>query len=121
MISCSTVLNLYFFYSVIMSLLLLLVVMVNYSLAYEEVHSGKYLNLSAYEKSEIIFNNCLENTSPADWFSTWKMLGRFTESMCPTLTANGDEMPGNRHKYIHTMGGSSTSATPGCLAEVIMV
>ena len=85
-------------------MLLMLDVMVNTCIVHEEMHSGIYISLSAYEKSELIFSNCLENTSPADWFSTWKMLGLFTESMCSTLTAKGDEMPGSRHKYIHTVG-----------------
>ena len=74
------------------------------SQGYEEVHSNEYLQLSAEEKSDKIFRNCLENTSPADWFSIWKMLGLFIESMCPTLNTKGDEMPGSRNKYIHSVG-----------------
>eukprot|EP00092_Neocalanus_flemingeri_P039229 GFUD01042706.1.p1 GENE.GFUD01042706.1~~GFUD01042706.1.p1 ORF type:complete len:321 (+),score=78.75 GFUD01042706.1:47-1009(+) len=85
-------------------LALVLAGLVQASLAYDEVHSDEYLKLSAEEKSEKIFRNCLENTSPANWFSTFKMLGLFWESMCPTLTTRGDEMPGSRNKYIHTVG-----------------
>ena len=84
--------------------LVMLTILLPTILAYEEVHGDEYLKLSAREKSDKIFRNCLENTSPADWFSSFKMLGLFIESMCPTLTAKGDEMPGGRHKYIHTVG-----------------
>jgi len=87
-----------------MMLVLVMLVMVATSTAYQEVHSKKYLKLSANHKLDIIFNNCLENTSPADWFSAFKMLGLFLESMCPTLTTRGDEMLEDRNKYIHTVG-----------------
>ena len=91
-------------YSVEMKLLLLLVAVLRASLAYREVHSDQYLSLPALDKREILFNNCLENSSPADWFSSFRMLGLLVESMCPTLTARGDEMPEGRQKYIHTVG-----------------
>jgi len=84
----------------------LMVIMFTGSLCYEDVSSKAYLDLSASEKSRIIFQNCLENTSPADWFSTFKMLGLFWESMCPTLRAQGDELPKDRSKYIHTVGST---------------
>ena len=74
------------------------------STAYQKVHGVKYLQLSAKDKLKIIIKNCLENTTPADWFSTFKMLGLFTQSMCPTLTHRGDEMMEDRNKYIHTVG-----------------
>jgi len=82
------------------------------SMAWQEVSSDQYLTLSAAEKSEIIFGNCLENTTPADWIPALEMVGLFLESMCPTIRAQGDEMPmensithhGYRRKYIHTVG-----------------
>jgi len=82
------------------------------TLAWQEVSSDFYLSLSAAEKSEIIFANCLEDTSSADWFSLLELPGLFVESMCPTLRTQGDEMPyedglifyGWRNKYIHTVG-----------------
>jgi len=81
-------------------------------MAWQEVSSDSYLTLSAAEKNEIIFANCLEDTSSADWFSVLEMPGIFIESMCPTLRAQGDELPyedgiifyGWRNKYIHTVG-----------------
>jgi len=95
-----------------MLLLVLSLGMLQTSLAWQEVSSNSYLSLSAAEKSEIIFANCLEDTSSADWFSRLKMPGIFVESMCPTLRTQGDEMPyedglifsGYRNKYIHTVG-----------------
>jgi len=84
--------------------MLLLLLLVGTNAGYEEVYSAGYRNLSAYQKWEMIFSNCQENTSPADWFSAWKMLGLFWESMCPTLTSRGDEMPEGRDKFIHTVG-----------------
>jgi len=86
--------------------------MLQTSMAWQEVSSDSYLTLSAAEKNEIIFANCLEDTTSADWFSVLEMPGLFIESMCPTLRAQGDEMPyedglifyGWRHKYIHTVG-----------------
>merc|ERR1719228_1602409 len=95
-----------------MVLLLLSLGMLQTSLAWQEVSSDYYLSLSAAEKSEIIFANCLEDTTSADWFSVLELPGIFIESMCPTLRAPGDELPyedglifyGWRNKYIHTVG-----------------
>ena len=95
-----------------MVLLLLSLGMLQTSLAWQEVSSDSYLSLSAAEKSEIIFANCLEDTTSTDWFSKLKLLGIFIESMCPTFRSPGDELPskdglffhGWRNKYIHTVG-----------------
>jgi len=95
-----------------MVLLLLSLGMLQTSLAWQEVSSDSYLSLSAAEKSEIIFANCLEDTTSADWFSILELPGLFIESMCPTLRSPGDELPyedglifyGWRNKYIHTVG-----------------
>jgi len=80
--------------------------------AFQEVSSAEYIALTAAEKSEIIWSNVMEDLTPADWFSLLEMPGIFTESMCPTLRAPGDELPweegiisdGTRYKYIHTVG-----------------
>merc|ERR1712018_1108930 len=80
--------------------------------AFQEVSSPEYIALSAAEKSEIIWSNVLEDITPADWFGVLELPGIFTESMCPTLRAPGDELPweegiisdGTRYKYIHTVG-----------------
>ena len=82
------------------------------SMAWQEVSSDEFLTLSAAEKNEIIFGNCLENTTPADWIPALEMVGLFLESMCPTIRAQGDELPMetiithhvDRRKYIHTVG-----------------
>merc|ERR1719341_2956875 len=63
--------------------------------AFQEVSSPEYIALTA-----------------ADWFGILELPGIFTESMCPTLRAPGDELPweegiisdGTRYKYIHTVG-----------------
>jgi len=78
----------------------------------QSVNTDEYLALSAAEKNEIIFANCLESTTSASWFSGLEMPGMFIESMCPTFRAQGDELPwdkrllfyGWRKKYIHTVG-----------------
>jgi len=82
--------------------------------AFREVSSPEYIALSAAEKSEIIWSNVLEDITPADWFGVLELPGIFTESMCPTLRAPGDELPweegiisdGTRYKYIHTVGAT---------------
>ena len=95
-----------------LALLSISLAMLQTSLAWQEVSSDAYLMLSAAEKNEIIFANCMEDTTSAEWFSLLEMPGIFLESMCPTLRAKGDEMPwesglifsGLRKKYIHTVG-----------------
>merc|ERR1712038_1171499 len=80
--------------------------------AFQEVSSPEYIALTAAEKSEIIWNNVMEDLTPADWFGVLELPGIFTESMCPTIRAPGDELPweegiisdGTRFKYIHTVG-----------------
>merc|ERR1719219_1598719 len=80
--------------------------------AFQEVSSPEYIALTAAEKSEIIWNNVMEDLTPADWFGILELPGIFTESMCPTIRAPGDELPweegiisdGTRYKYIHTVG-----------------
>merc|ERR1712165_208928 len=80
--------------------------------AFQEVSSAEYIALTAAEKSEIIWNNVMEDLTPADWFGVLELPGIFTESMCPTIRAPGDELPweegiisdGTRYKYIHTVG-----------------
>merc|ERR1719266_965488 len=80
--------------------------------AFQEVSSPEYIALTAAEKSEIIWTNVMEDLTPADWFGVLELPGIFTESMCPTLRAPGDELPweegiisdGTRYKYIHTVG-----------------
>jgi hypothetical protein len=75
-----------------------------------EVKGDTYMKKSAIEKSALIWKNVQENSSPADWFSTIRLLGIFAEGMCPSFTAPGDELPytnwimGYRKKYIHTVG-----------------
>merc|ERR1719361_3000376 len=80
--------------------------------AFQEVSSPEYVAKTAAEKSEIIWANVMEDLTPADWFGILELPGIFTESMCPTLRAPGDELPweegiisdGTRYKYIHTVG-----------------
>jgi len=82
------------------------------ALAWREVSSDEYIALSAAEKNEIIFTNCLEDQSSGSWPGLLELPGIFIESMCPTLRAPGDELPyeeglltsGYRKKYIHSIG-----------------
>jgi len=76
------------------------------------VSSDEYLLLSAAEKNAILWEKCLKNTTSAPWLSGLELTGLFTESMCPTFRAQGDELPWQkglafyrwRKKYIHTVG-----------------
>merc|ERR1712168_517106 len=80
--------------------------------AWEETSSAAYIAKTAAEKNAIIAANVIEDTTPGDWYGILEMPGLFTESMCPTLRAPGDELPfeegiisdGTRYKYIHTVG-----------------
>jgi len=80
--------------------------------ASQEVSSPGYLAMSARDKMNRIWDNCMMNTTSAPWFTLLEMLGLFTESMCPTMRSQGDELPwekslvwyGWRKKYIHTVG-----------------
>merc|ERR1712168_1793135 len=84
----------------------------NFGLAWEETSSAEYIAKTAAEKNAIINANVIEDTTPGDWYGILEMGGIFTESMCPTLRAPGDELPweegiisdGTRYKYIHTVG-----------------
>merc|ERR1712029_59516 len=84
----------------------------NLGLAWEETSSAAYITKTAAEKNAIIAANVIEDTTPGDWYGILEMPGLFTESMCPTLRAPGDELPfeegiisdGTRYKYIHTVG-----------------
>ena len=60
--------------------------------AFREVSSPEYIALSAAEKSEIIWNNVMEDLTPADWFGVLELPGIFTESMCPTIRAPGKKL-----------------------------
>merc|ERR1712121_264052 len=84
----------------------------NLGLAWEETSSADYIAKTAAEKNAIISANVIEDTTPGDWYGILEMPGLFTESMCPTIRAPGDELPfeegiindGTRYKYIHTVG-----------------
>jgi len=81
-------------------------------LGYDEVSSPEYIAKTAAEKSDIIWANLMEDTTPGDWPGLLELPGLFTESMCPTLRAPGDELPfeegiitdGTRYKLIHSVG-----------------
>ena len=60
--------------------------------AFQEVSSAEYIALTAAEKSEIIWNNVMEDLTPADWFGVLELPGIFTESMCPTIRAPGKKL-----------------------------
>merc|ERR1712166_241761 len=76
--------------------------------AAESFNDEQYLALSRSEKMDQIKNAIVEDSTPQDWYSTFKLAGLFTESMQPTMHAVGDELPkqghGTRLKLIHTQG-----------------
>jgi hypothetical protein len=77
--------------------------------AAEKTNGKDYLEKSATEKSDIIWANINEDNKSAQWISSVKMPGLFTESMDPSFDQEGDEISkgalyGYRSKYIHTVG-----------------
>merc|ERR1711915_160215 len=74
------------------------------------VSGEEYLALSAADKKAKIMDNVLANTESAEWFGTLEAAGLMTESMCPTFSETGDELPweglishGHRKKLIHSV------------------
>jgi len=90
----------------------LLLLSASLSRGYEEVSSPEYIAKTAAEKTEIIWANVMEDTTPGDWFSLLEMPHIFAEDMCETFRAPGDELPfedgiitdGTRWKLIHSVG-----------------
>jgi len=82
------------------------------ALAWVDVSTPEYLALPATEKKQILWDNCLKDTSEAPWFSASELVGIFTEDMCLTMRTVGDMLPWEEHifgdhwrnKYIHTVG-----------------
>jgi len=78
--------------------------------AVEEVSSPAYLSLSAQEKANRLWSNCLDDSTSAAWFSSLDQgLKLITEPMCPVFRTGGDELPEQgdgttRAKVIHTVG-----------------
>ena len=95
-----------------MSPLILITVLCLSVEGWEETSSAGYIAKTAAEKSDIIWANIIEDRSPADWFGLLELPAIFTESMCPTFRAPGDELPFEegifvddyRWKLIHTVG-----------------
>ena len=74
------------------------------------VSSSDYLRLAAQEKNAILWKKCIQDKTSAQWL---KLDGLFSESMCPTIRAQGDELPwekgwgifyGWRKKIVHSVG-----------------
>jgi len=78
--------------------------------ALEEVSSPAYLALSAQEKADRLWKNCLDDSTSAPWFSSLDQgLKLIAEPMCPVFRTGGDELPEEgdgrtRAKVIHTVG-----------------
>ena len=67
--------------------------------------TSNYILLSAAEKAELLWSNCMEDTESASWPNTKKRLESLLgSSMCPSFLTPGDAMPPGRIKFIHTVG-----------------
>ena len=66
--------------------------------------NADYLGLTAEEKLSRIWDLCKQDQDPGTWFSNLRNAGLLFERMCPTFRAPGDELPGSRKKFIHTVG-----------------
>jgi len=90
----------------------LLVIAASLSHGYEEVSSPEYIAKTASEKSDLIWANVMEDTTPGEWYGLLEMPHIFAEDMCETFRAPGDELPfedgiitdGTRWKLIHSVG-----------------
>jgi len=80
------------------------------SSALDEVSSPAYLALSAKEKADRLWSNCLDDSTSAPWFSSLDQgVKLVTEPMCPVFRTPGDELADQgdgttRAKVIHTVG-----------------
>jgi len=89
---------------------ILLLLLLGTTRALEEVASPAYLALSAEEKADRLWSNCLDDSTSAPWFSSLDQgLKLLTEPMCPVFRTEGDELPEQgdgttRAKVIHTVG-----------------
>jgi len=78
--------------------------------ALEEVSSPAYLALSAAEKADRLWSNCLDDSTSAPWFSSLDQgVKLIAEPMCPVFRTPGDELANQgdgttRAKVIHTVG-----------------
>jgi len=90
----------------------LLVIAASLSHGFEEVSSPEYIAKTASEKSDLIWANVMEDTTPGEWYGLLEMPHIFAEDMCETFRAPGDELPfedgiitdGTRWKLIHSVG-----------------
>jgi len=90
----------------------LLVIAASLSHGAEEVSSPEYIAKTASEKSDLIWANVMEDTTPGEWYGLLEMPHIFAEDMCETFRAPGDELPfedgiitdGTRWKLIHSVG-----------------
>jgi len=90
----------------------LLVIASSLSHGAEEVSSPEYIAKTASEKSDLIWANVMEDTTPGEWYGLLEMPHIFAEDMCETFRAPGDELPfedgiitdGTRWKLIHSVG-----------------
>merc|ERR1712130_81336 len=94
----------------VMTRWILLLLLLGTTRALEEVASPAYLALSAEEKADRLWSNCLDDSTSAPWFSSLDQgLKLLTEPMCPVFRTGGDELPEQgdgttRAKVIHTVG-----------------
>jgi len=88
----------------------LLPLLIGTTRALEEVSSPAYLSLSAKEKADRLWSNCLDDSTSAPWFSSLDQgVKLISEPMCPVFRTPGDELPDQgdgttRAKVIHTVG-----------------
>jgi len=91
---------------------LLLPLLLPLALAQNQVTGPDYLALPAAEKQQLIWENVIADPNPGS-FPGLELGEIFFEDMCPTMWAEGDELPtawtGNtRQKYIHSVGNVAT-------------
>lgn len=72
-------------------------------------NDATYLAKSRQDKLTQIMTEVVKSDTPQNWYNAVSMAGILTESMEPTISYGGDQMPpgalyGTRSKLIHTQG-----------------
>jgi hypothetical protein len=70
----------------------------------DDFSSANYLNLSANEKMDKLWQKISENQTPFGFYSKFEILKIFLSDLWVTFNEKGDVMPNGRKKLIHTKG-----------------
>jgi len=84
--------------------LLFVLLLISNQILCQDFSSQKYFNLKASEKMNSLWNKITEDTTPLGFYGHLTNAKIFLEDMHPSFEIPGDELLGDRKKYIHTLG-----------------